>query len=153
MRKVVDVNDALGFIRDGPVIAVSGFNMATTPEYLLLKLYEMYRNTGHPRDLFFVTDSLPAARNRALDLVAKFMIEDVDFDFIRGFMLTFLGVAPNLQRLVIENRVEAYAFPIGVATRWFRNTASGAPTITKVGLGIFLDLYGVVLINIKLNPE
>ena len=139
MRKVVDVNDALDFIKDGSVIAVSGFNMATTPEYLLLKLYETYRNTGHPRDLFFVADSLPAARNRALDLVAKLMIEDNDFGFIRGFMLTFLGVAPNLQRLVIENRVEAYAFPIGVATRWFRNTASGTPTITKVGLGTFLD--------------
>jgi propionate CoA-transferase (EC 2.8.3.1) len=111
MRKVVDVNDALDFIKDGSVIAVSGFNMATTPEYLLLKLYETYRNTGHPRDLFFVADSLPAARNRALDLVAKLMIEDNDFGFIRGFMLTFLGVAPNLQRLVIENRVEAYAFP------------------------------------------
>ncbi len=135
----MDVDDALGFIRDGSVIAVSGFNMATTPEYLLLKLYEMYRNTGHPRDLFIVADSLPAAKNRALDLVAKLMIEDDDFGFIRGFMLTFLGVAPNLQRLVIENRVEAYAFPIGVATKWFRNTASGTPTITKVGLGTFLD--------------
>jgi Acyl CoA:acetate/3-ketoacid CoA transferase len=111
MRKVVDVNDALDFIKDGSVIAVSGFNMATTPEYLLLKLYETYRNTGHPRDLFFVADSLPAARNRALDLVAKLMIEDNDFGFIRGFMLTFLGVAPNLQRLVIENRVRGVCIP------------------------------------------
>ncbi|WP_243678641.1 hypothetical protein [Vulcanisaeta distributa] len=29
--------------------------------------------------------------------------------------------------------------PIGVATRWFRSVASGLPTITKVGLGTFLD--------------
>ncbi len=55
----MDVDDALGFIGDGSVIAMSGFNMATTPEYLLLKLYEMYRNTDHPRDLFIVADSLP----------------------------------------------------------------------------------------------
>ncbi|GAB6945345.1 acyl CoA:acetate/3-ketoacid CoA transferase [Vulcanisaeta sp. JCM 14467] len=139
MNKVVDVNKALDVIKDGDVIAVSGFNMATTPEYLLLKLYERYRDTGHPRNLFIVTDSLPAARERALDLIAERMIKDNDFDFIRGFMITFFGVAPSLQRLVIENRVEAYSFPIGVATRWFRGVASGTPAITKVGLGTFLD--------------
>ncbi|ADN49896.1 acyl CoA:acetate/3-ketoacid CoA transferase [Vulcanisaeta distributa] len=139
MGKVVDVNVALDVIRDGDVIAVSGFNMATTPEYLLIRLYERYKETGHPRDLFIVTDTLPASRGRALDLIAERMIRDNDFGFIRGFMITFFGVAPSLQRLVIENRVEAYSFPIGVATRWFRSVASGVPTITKVGLGTFLD--------------
>ncbi|WP_243671363.1 hypothetical protein [Vulcanisaeta sp. JCM 16161] len=109
------------------------------PEYILIKLYEKYRETGHPRDLLIVTDSLPASRGRGLDLVAERMLIDGDFGFIRGFMITFFGVAPSLQRLVIENRVEAYSFPIGVATRWFRSVASGTPTITKVGLGTFLD--------------
>ncbi len=139
MGKVVDVDEALGIIRDGDVIAVSGFNMATTPEYLLIKLYDRYRETGHPRDLFILADSLPAARGRAFDLIAECMIKDNDFGFIRGFMMPFLGVAPSLQRLVIEDRVEAYSFPIGVATRWFRSVASGVPAITKVGLGTFLD--------------
>ncbi|MGC8607394.1 MAG: acyl CoA:acetate/3-ketoacid CoA transferase [Vulcanisaeta sp.] len=139
MSKVVDVSRALDIIKDSDVIAVSGFNMATTPEYLLLKLYERYRETGHPRDLFIVTDSLPAARGRGLDLIAEYMFKDNDFGFIKGFMMTFLGVAPWLQRLAIENRVEAYSFPIGVATRWFRSIASSTPAITKVGLGTFLD--------------
>lgn len=139
MVRVVDVYEAVDGIKDGSIIAVSGFNMATTPEYILVKLYDAYRDTGHPRDLFFITDSLPASRNRALDLIAKRMIDDNDFGFMRGLMVTFLGVAPNLQRLVTENKVEAYAFPIGVATRWFRSIASGVPTITKVGLGTFLD--------------
>ncbi|WP_143701295.1 acyl CoA:acetate/3-ketoacid CoA transferase [Vulcanisaeta thermophila] len=139
MGKVVDVNEALDLIRDYSVIAVSGFNMATTPEYLLIKLYEKYRNTGHPRGLFIISDSLPAARNRALDLVARWMFEDNDFGFMRGFMIPFIGMAPWLQRLTAENRVEAYSFPIGVATRWLRSVASGSPTITKVGLGTFLD--------------
>ncbi len=62
MGKVVDVDVALDVIRDGDVIAVSGFNMTTTPEYLLIRLYERYKETGHPRDLFIVTDSLPASR-------------------------------------------------------------------------------------------
>ncbi len=139
MGKIMNVDGALGCVNDGSVIAISGFNIAATPEYLILKLYDRYRDTGHPRDLFIVADTLPAARERALDFVAKSMIKSGDFDFIRGFMLPFLGVAPWLQRLVIENRVEAYSFPIGVATKWLRNVASGTPTITKVGLGTFLD--------------
>ncbi|WP_188603233.1 acyl CoA:acetate/3-ketoacid CoA transferase [Vulcanisaeta souniana] len=139
MGRIMNVDSALGGINDGSVVAISGFNIAATPEFLILKLYERYRDTGHPRDLFIVADTLPAARERALDFVAKSMIKDGDFDFIRGFMLPFLGVAPWLQRLAIENRVEAYSFPIGVATKWFRSVASGIPTITKVGLGTFLD--------------
>ncbi len=139
MGKVVNIDEALDNISDGSVIAVSGFNMATTPEYVLLKLYERYRNTGHPKDLFLITDSLPASRDRGLDLIAKYMFEDGDFNFIRGFMVTFLGIAPNLQRLAIENRVEAYAMPIGIATKWFRSIATGSPAISKVGLGTFLD--------------
>ncbi|MGC9153763.1 MAG: CoA-transferase, partial [Vulcanisaeta sp.] len=92
MGKVVNIDGALDNISDGSVIAVSGFNMATTPEYVLLKLYERYRNTGHPKDLFLITDSLPASRDRGLDLIAKYMLEDGDFNFIRGFMVTFLGI-------------------------------------------------------------
>ncbi len=46
-------------------------------------------------------------------MIAERMIKDDDFGFIRGFMMTFFGVAPSLQRLVVENRVEAYTFPIG----------------------------------------
>lgn len=45
--KVVDVDVALDVIKDGDVIAVSGFNMAITPpEYLLIRLYDRYRETG-----------------------------------------------------------------------------------------------------------
>ncbi len=94
MGRIMNVDSALGGINDGSVVAISGFNIAATPEFLILKLYERYRDTGHPRDLFIVADTLPAARERALDFVAKSMIKDGDFDFIRGFMLPFLGVAP-----------------------------------------------------------
>ena len=59
MRKIVGVEDALAGVDDGSVIAVSGFNNALTPEYLLLKLYETWERTGHPRRLFLESDSLP----------------------------------------------------------------------------------------------
>ena len=139
MGRLADVRQALSIIRDNSVVAISGFNMATTPEYLILKAYELYRETGHPSGLFIISDTLPAARGRGLDLVAKMMIESKDFGFIRGLALPFVGLAPNVQRLISENLVEAYTWPIGVAANWFRSIARGVPMLSKVGLGTFLD--------------
>ncbi|MGC8847890.1 MAG: hypothetical protein ACP5QE_03495 [Conexivisphaera sp.] len=70
MRKIMGAEEALAGVDDGSVVAVSGFNNALTPEYLLLKLYEMWERTGHPRKLFLESDSLPGVRGRGLDLVA-----------------------------------------------------------------------------------
>jgi len=139
MTKITDAEKALSGIKDGSVVAISGFNAATMPEYLIAKLYDLYRNTGHPNNLFIISDTLPAANNRGLDLVAKGMYADGDFNFIRGFMLPFLGQSPWLQRLALENKVAAYTWPIGVSVHWFRSKALGLPAITKVGLGTFLD--------------
>jgi len=47
-------------IRDGCVIAISGFNLATSPEYLILELYKRYIKFGHPKNIFIVSDALPA---------------------------------------------------------------------------------------------
>ena len=137
--KLTDAEEALSSIKDNSVVAISGFNVATMPEYLILKLHDLYRRTGHPSGLFIISDTLPAATNHGLDLVAKSMYDEGDFNFIRGFMLPFLGQSPWLQRLALENRVEAYTWPIGVSVHWFRSKALGLPVITKVGLGTFLD--------------
>jgi acyl CoA:acetate/3-ketoacid CoA transferase len=138
--KVVDVEEALSKIRDGSVIAISGFNIATTPEYLIVKLWELYERTGHPKDLFILTDTLPAVPDRGLDLIGKKMHETGDREFVRGMLLTYLGWAPWLQRLTAENVIEMYTWPIGTASCWFREVASGRPgVITRVGLRTSLD--------------
>ena len=54
-------------IRDGCVIAISGFNLATSPEYLILELYKRYIKFGHPKNIFIVSDALPATPRRGLD--------------------------------------------------------------------------------------
>src|SRR5678816_4468151 len=65
--KVVNVTTPISYIRDNSVIAISGFNMATTPEYLILELYKSYSRVGSPRNLFIISDALPAVPGRALD--------------------------------------------------------------------------------------
>ena len=138
--KVSNSISVLSQIRDGCVIAISGFNLATTPEYLILELYRHYNEFGHPRNIFIVSDALPAAPNRALDSIAETIYKDENQEFLRGMLMPFLGFSPWLQRLVIDDRIEFYGWPIGITAYWFREVASGRPgLITKIGIGTFLD--------------
>jgi acyl CoA:acetate/3-ketoacid CoA transferase len=130
----------LDLVRDNDVVAISGFNMATTPEYLIKQLYSRYQTSGHPKNLFIISDALPAVPGRALDYVAKQIYEDENQDFLKGSLMPFLGFSPWFQKLIIDNRIECYGWPIGITAYWFREVASGRPgLLTKIGLDTFLD--------------
>jgi acyl CoA:acetate/3-ketoacid CoA transferase len=122
------------------VIAISGFNLATTPEYLILELYKRYIKFGHPKNIFIVSDALPATPRRGLDSIAERIYKDPNQKFLTGMLMPFLGFSPWLQRLVTGDRIEFYGWPIGITAYWFREVASGRPgLITKIGIDTFLD--------------
>jgi propionate CoA-transferase len=50
------------------------------------------------------------------------------------------GKRPELMRLVRENAIEAYSWPIGASMHWLREVARKSPGyITKVGVGTYID--------------
>lgn len=136
----IDDISALDQVQDNDTIAISGFNMATTPEFLINRLYSKYQRSGHPNNLFIISDALPAVPGRALDYVAQQLYNDKDQDFLKGSLMPFLGFSPWFQKLVMDNRIECYGWPIGITAYWFREIASGRPgLLTKIGLDTFLD--------------
>lgn len=136
----IDDISALDQVQDNDTIAISGFNMATTPEFLINQLYSKYQRSGHPNNLFIISDALPAVPGRALDYVARQLYNDKDQDFLKGSLMPFLGFSPWFQKLVMDNRIECYGWPIGITAYWFREIASGRPgLLTKIGLDTFLD--------------
>ena len=136
----IDDASVLDHVQDNDTLAISGFNMATTPEYLINQLYDRYQRSGHPNNLFIISDALPAVPGRALDYVAKQLFNDKNQDFLKGSLMPFLGFSPWFQKLVIDNRIECYGWPIGITAYWFREIASGRPgLLTKIGLDTFLD--------------
>lgn len=138
--KVVDTRVALSQIKDGSIVAVSGFNMITTPEHLLLELYELYRETGRPANLFIMSDAIPSTPGRALDQVAEKLFHEPGQKLLKGVLMPFLGYSPWLQKMVMDDRIECYSWPIGITSYWFREVASGRPgLLTKIGIGTFLD--------------
>jgi acyl CoA:acetate/3-ketoacid CoA transferase len=127
-------------MKDNSTVAISGFNMANTPEYLILELYHQYTIRGHPKNLFIISDALPAIPGRALDKIAEHLYKDPNQEFLRGTLMPFLGFSPWLQKLVTDNRIECYGWPIGITAYWFREIASGRPgLLTKIGVDTFLD--------------
>ncbi|HSA73202.1 MAG TPA: CoA-transferase [Nitrososphaeraceae archaeon] len=140
INKVSNSISVFSKIRDDCVIAISGFNLATTPEYLILELYKRYIKSGHPKNIFIVSDALPATPGRALDSIAERIYKDPNQKFLRGMLMPFLGFSPWLQKLVTDDRIEFYGWPIGITAYWFREVASGRPgLITKIGIDTFLD--------------
>jgi acyl CoA:acetate/3-ketoacid CoA transferase len=140
LSKVAEGAAEAAAIKDSSIVAISGFNLATAPEHLILQLFDSYTKTGHPCNLFIISDALPAMPGRALDFVAEKLYADPNQNFMRGMLMPFLGFSPWLQKMVTDNRIESYGWPLGIAAYWFREVASGRPgLITKIGLETFLD--------------
>jgi len=140
--KFVEAWYALGHVKDDSVVAISGFNMPLTPEYLIQGLYQLYRTSGHPKNLFIISDTFPGTPGRGLDWVAErlYKEEGESQEFIRGMLVAYYGWSKWLQKMAQENLFEAYTWPICVLASWFRDVASGKPgTLSRVGLGTFLD--------------
>ena len=139
-KNVSDPDYVLSQIRDGDVVAISGFNEITSPDYLIERLYRLYVKTGHPRNLFIISDTFPGTPGRGLDKIARMMYERGDRDFIRGMLIAYYGWSETLQRMVKEEWFEAYAWSIGILAYWFREVGAGRPgVLTRVGLGTTAD--------------
>lgn len=140
MKKIVDVNEAIEKIPDNAVIAISGFNLLVAPEYLLLRLYEHYKETSHPKNIFLEVNPIPTAPGKVLDQIATELYNDLDQEFLSGMLITYPGWSPALQKMIQENRIEGYTWSIGTASWFFREVARGLPgVLTRVGIGTFLD--------------
>jgi acyl CoA:acetate/3-ketoacid CoA transferase len=139
LSKIADI-ESLYDIKDNSIVAISGFNMATTPEFLIVELYKRYTKQGHPRNIFIVSDALPAVPGRGLDQIAEKLYKEPNQGFLRGALMPFLGSSPWFQKLVADNRIECYGWPIGITAYWFREIGSGRPgLLTKIGVDTSID--------------
>lgn len=140
MVKFLTAEEAVQKIPDGSVVVISGFNASVAPFLLIDALLRSYASSGRPRDLFVISDAIPAVPGFGLDKLGKYILENPGQRLARGFLLPFYGWSPALQQAVSKDLVEAYTWPIGIVARWLRDVGAGSPgTISRVGLGTFID--------------
>ncbi|QGU94238.1 acyl CoA:acetate/3-ketoacid CoA transferase [Clostridium bovifaecis] len=132
--KVKTMQEAIAMIKDGDMVAVSGFLGAVHPEGITSAIEEKFLKEGSPKNLGLVYAAGQGdSKNKGLNHLGH---EGLVAKVIGGHW----GLAPKLQKLALENKVEAYNLPQGTISQLMRDIAAGKiGTITHVGLKTFVD--------------
>lgn len=134
VSKVVSAGDAVSVLRDGDVIATSGYGGHGVAEQVLIALEQRFLEEGSPRNLTLVwAGGQGDGEGRGLNHLGH-------EGLIKRTIGGHYGLVPKLAQLAVEEKVEAYNLPEGILVHLFRNIASGAPGIlSTIGIGTFVD--------------
>ena len=132
--KIVSAEDAIRVIRDGDTVATGGFVGTGFPEEIAVVLEQNFLEFNRPKNLTLVYAAGQGdGAERGLN---HFGHEGLVRKVVGGHW----GLVPKLQKLAIENKIEAYNLPQGVISHMYRDIAAQKPrTITSVGMGTFVD--------------
>ncbi len=132
--KIITPQEAAMKLNDGDTLGVSGFVGIGFSEDIAIALKERFLETGSPKNIKLIYSAGQGdGKEKGLNHWGH-----------EGLISCVIGghwaLAPKLQQLAFENKIEAYNLPQGVIAHLLRAQAGKKPRlITKVGLGTFVD--------------
>ena len=132
--KFVSAREAVDLISDNSVVGTGGFVGIGVAEEIEEALELRYNETKKPTGItLYYAAGQGDGKDRAVN---HFSPEGLLKRVVGGHW----NLAPKLQKLALENKIEAYNLPQGVVSHMFRDAASRKKaTISKVGLKTFVD--------------
>ena len=132
--KIVTADEAVSYVKSGMVLAVNAFGMVINPDSLFIALEKRFLETGEPRGIDLWTQHCGGTG-------AGKGSERLGHDGLLGKAhFSWWGSTPNLAKMLIAEKYEAYNLPIGVICHLFRAAAGKKPGIlTTTGLRTFCD--------------
>lgn len=133
-NKIVSAEEAVRIIRDHDTVAFGGFVGIGFAEEIGCELENFYKENKHPKNLTLVFAAGQGdGDKRGLNHLAH-------PGLIKRIIGGHWGLTPKLQKMALNNEIEAYNIPQGVISHLYRDIAGHKPgNITRIGLGTFVD--------------
>ena len=124
------------YVKSGATVAVEGFIGLMKPEELIIALRDRFLQTDKPRDLTIVHCAGQGDGTSPGCGINRLALEGL----VSRIIASHFAMAPDMQRLILDNKIAGYNLPQGVISHLYRDIAQGLPgNVTHVGLGTFVD--------------
>jgi len=153
LSKVMTADEAVTHVRTRDTVAFPGNASMLVADHLLEALERRFLASGEPRELT-VWEPCNAVLSEHTG-VGRFAHEGFVWRVICSAYPSRSGKDPKLIRMVLDNAIEGYNFPMGILYSLLREIGAGRPgLLTKVGLDTFVDpLHGGGCLNDRTTAE
>ena len=159
MAKFVTAAEAAEVIKDGASIGVAGMGLSGFPEEVVCAIRDRYKATGHPKALELHQGSAMGdwgvgnsyegwdytKRETPLNVAevgarGLSRLGEAGPGLVAKWTGAHVGSAFALRDQAVNNQLESWCIPQGIAVSLWREIAAGRPgLLSKVGLGTFVD--------------
>lgn len=138
MNKVMTAEQAAAQVQSGMTITFPGNASILVVDHLLAALEARFLETGAPSGLTAFAAAHCALSDESG--IGRLAHEGMMKRFVCSTYPSRFGGSSRVNRFIIENKAEAYCFPMGVLYSLLRESGAGRPGIlTEVGLGTAID--------------
>ncbi len=134
--KIITEKDLRNLIHDQDMVAISGSGGSGSCEAILKGIMNSFLETGHPRDLK-VTCGISPGNLTDDDVGMNMLAKD---GLVSYAICAHLGMGKIFGNKIGENKIKAFAVPLGVINHLYRAIAGGEiGVLTHIGLNTFAD--------------